>query len=184
MSVPVFKRNESTIEFLHTYHKLRKEVNILIARDFGIKPRTYTTHLVSKIYELSEEDEKTLNDMSTKYGMNSVVIEKYPQWLINSLRTETREYTRHIGVEIELANSIFIHEAISKESYAERRKHWELAIGYCNALKDELNEIVECFHPKASAYEELVKLIDKEIALLKGIRKHDGKTFKNKALAE
>jgi len=183
MSVPAYKRGESSAEFLHTYHSLRKEVNVLIARDFGIKPRTYTVELVSEIYDLAKEDKENLTNIANKYGMNSFEVKKYPDWLIDSLRSETRNYTRNIGVEIEIANSIYIYKEVAKEAFAERRKHWDLAIGYCNALKDELNEIIECFKPKPGAYEVLALLIDKEIALLKGVRKSDIKTFNNKVSA-
>jgi len=175
MAVPEYKRNQSNIQFLDTFHKLRKNTTFILMRDFGIKPRTYTVELLDEIYEISEDDKKTLHELMSKYGMNSSEIEKYPKWLIDSWRKEIRWILKMIGTEIEIANSIYINEATAEEDYQKRKQHWELAIGYCNALKDSLNEIIDTVKVKIGAYTDVTQMIEKEISLLKGVRKSDRK---------
>lgn len=173
MSVPEYRRNKSSVEFLANFHKLRKEVNMILMRDFGIKPRHYSVDLIQQIYDLDENDETVLREIMNKYGMDSSQIQKYPKWLVDSWRTQIRQIMSNMGVEIELANSIFI---TSMDEYYERRKHWTLAIGYCNALKDVFHEILDCLPDvKVGAYTEVSILLKKEIELLKGVRKSDNK---------
>ena len=60
MSVPSWQRNESSVQFLETYKQIRKQVNQILMRDFGLKPRSYDVKLVESIYSLTEEDMQTL----------------------------------------------------------------------------------------------------------------------------
>ena len=170
MGVPEYKQTPSKVEFLSNFHKLRKETNLILMRDFGIKQRTYTVKLVEDIYELSEEDKKTLEAISIKYGIDSVLIDKYSEWLVNAWRNEVRDILTNLGVQIELANSIYI---TCREEYAERRIAWDKALGYCNALKDKFHEILSTIKVSVGAYEVVGKLLQKEINLLKGVRKSD-----------
>lgn len=80
MAVPAYKRNESKIEFLNTFKKLRKCTNAILMRDFGIKPRSYTVELLKDIYEIKEDDFETLTKIMGKYGMKSSEVEKYPSY--------------------------------------------------------------------------------------------------------
>jgi hypothetical protein len=177
MGVSEYKRGESNKLFLANYRKLRKEVNQILMRDFGIKPRSYSVELLHEIYNLEETDRHTLETILNKYGMDSSEINKYPPWLIADWRTNIRHITAQIGTEIELANNIYISKECPNEEYAERRKHWTLAIGYCNALKDALNEVLDCVSVKVSAYELVFEKLQKEMLLLKAIRKSDKKAL-------
>ncbi len=170
MSVPQYKQTPSKVEFLSTFHKLRKEINLILMRDFGIKKRTYNVTLISDIYELSDEDKKVLEEITLKYGIDSVLIDKYSEWLVSAWRNETREILTNLGVQIELANSIYI---TCKEEYFERRIAWDKAIGYCNALKDKFHEILSTIKVSVGAYKVVAELLQKEINLLKGVRKSD-----------
>lgn len=170
MSVPEYKRTPSKMEFLSNFHKLRKEINLILMRDFGIKKRVYTVNLISEIYELSDEDKSTFENLMNKYGMDSSEIEKYSAWLVAAWRNETREIMTQLGVQIELANSIYI---TCKEEYAARRIAWDNAIGYCNALKDKLQEVISTIKVNVGAYEVVAELLQKEINLIKGVRKSD-----------
>lgn len=174
MSVPTWKRTESKVEFLSNFHKMRKNILCILMRDFGIKKRTYTIELIENIYELSNEDKMELETIMNKYGINSAEVDKYPDWLITQWRSDVMILMRNLGVEIELGNSIYI---TTEEEYQERRKHISLAIGYCNALKDKFQEILSCINVKIGAYEEVAIMLQKEINLLKGVRKADNKVI-------
>ena len=118
MSVPVPDRNPSKVEFLNNFHKLRKEVNILMMRDFGVKARAYDVELISDIYELSNEDKSTFKEISDKYGIENFKVNKYPLWRIETWQKEISDIMNDLGKYIELGNSINIHdEDLFREKY-------------------------------------------------------------------
>lgn len=174
MSVPVWQRTESKVEFLSNFHKLRHETLQILLRDFGIKERTYTVELIEKIYNVEKEDKETLENIMEKYKMDSMDIAKYPSWLIDTWRQEILRMLNLLGVEIELGNSIYV---TNEPEYIERRRHFTLAIGYCNALKDKLQEIISEINVSVGAYTNVGLLLKKEIDLLKGVRKADKKSW-------
>lgn len=176
MSVPVYRREESRVEFLNNFWKLRKEMIFILLRDFGIKQKTYTLHFLEKSYEMDPDDRATLEALADKYSMKASAVDIYPEWIVNAWRTEIMAMLNSIGVEIELANNIFItqdNKEVNNRLYLERRTHWTNAISYCNALKDKLQEILYCIDVKTGAYEEVGKKLNREIQLLKAVRKSD-----------
>lgn len=172
MSVPVYKRNQSKVEFINNFNKLRKEIIILLMRDFGIKARTYTVHLLEDIYDLSEEDKKIFEELSDKYDINSYDIDKYPEWLINGWRNEILMILNNIGIEMQCANCIYVTNI---QEYYARRNHWNNAIGYCMALMDKLHEVISCVKVGLGAYTIIFDMITRQINLIKGVRKSDNK---------
>ena len=172
MSVPVYKRNESKIEFLSKFNKIRHETIMILMRDFGVKARSYSVHLLEDIYSFSKEDRKIFEELSEKYEISSYPIDKYPNWLINGWRNEIMMILNNIGIEIQCANSIYITNV---QEYYNRRNHWNNAIGYCMALLDKLHEIIRSIRVKLGAYEQVFELIMEEIKLLKAVRKSDNK---------
>jgi hypothetical protein len=172
MSVPVYKRNPSKVEFVANFHKLRKEIIMILMRDFGVKARTYKFELMSEIYKFEDEDRETFKNISSKYGIESFELEKYPDWLINGWRNEIMMILNNIGIEIESANALYITNIYE---YYNRRMHWNNAIGYCMALQDKFHEILSCIKVKLAAYESIFEMLVKEVKLLKGVRKSDNK---------
>jgi len=176
VAVPEHLRTESKVEFLSNFHKLRKELYMLMARDFGLKPRSYDVELLKDIYKISDEDKTKLDEISAKYGMKSYIVKKIPDWMVVNWRNDMSTLIRNASTEIELANSIYV---TMQEEYTERRLHWEKSIGYLCAIKDMLQEIIDIIKPQLGAYTEISKLLEKEIRLIKGVRKSD-KSFLNK----
>lgn len=176
MAVPEHLRTESKVEFLSNFHKLRKYLYFLIARDFGLKAKSYDVDLLNKIYNLSDEDKAILDNISIKYGMRSFDVKKLPDWLVQHWRDDMIVIIRNASTEIELANSIYV---TMKEEYTERRIHWNRALGYLNSIKDMLQEMIEMMKPPLGAYTEISKILEKEIRLIKGVRKSDN-AFLNK----
>lgn len=172
MSVPAYKRNESKLEFYNNFFKLRKEIIMILMRDFGIKARSYSAELMGNIYNISAEDMSALNNLHEKYGITSYYINKYPEWLINGWRSEILMILNNLGIEINCANSVYVTNMFE---YYNRRNHWNNAIGYCLSLMDKLHEIISCIRVSIGAYEVVFDMIEKEIKLIKGIRKSDNK---------
>lgn len=174
MSVRLIDRNESKVEFLSNFHKLRKEIEIFLMRDFGLKKRKYNIALMEEIYEMDEEKKKSYESLMKEIGAKSSIIDKYPSWLINAWRRSILNILDNIGIQIEIANSCYVQ---IKEEVIERRLAWDKAIGFLNALKDKLQDIIYCLGQDITlgAYNEIMKKIKKEINLIKGVRKSDYK---------
>ena len=175
MSVPKYKRNESGVEFLNTYHDIRKEVIMILMRDLGIKKKTQTVKFLLESYEVEEYDREVLIRIMDKYGMSEVEIDQYGAWIIDKWKEQLMTAIDRLGIEIELANNIHI---TNREEYVERRKPWDLAIGWCHVLKNKLQEIVSCINVKVGAYEIVIGRLWSEIRLLKGVRKSDNAVLK------
>jgi len=176
MSVPVYRRNESKLEFYENFFKLRREVLLLLARDFGIKARTYDVNLVSDIYGLNNHDRNELMDIGQRNNITGFNVDKIPMWLIENWRYEIMNILNNIGIAINCANAIYI---VNLPEYYDRRNFLNHAIGYCMALQDKLNEIIVCLKDvKLGAYENVYKLIVSEIRLLKALRRSDNKLYK------
>lgn len=174
MSVRVLDRNESKVEFLSNFHNLRREIELFLMRDFGIKKRNYDTALMEEIYQMDEEDKTEYESLMKRIGAKSSIIDKYPVWLIDSWRESIMNILDNIGIQIEIANSCYVQTA---EEAIERRLAWDKAIGYLNALKDKLQDIIYCVQADITlgCYEQIVVKLKREISLIKGVRKSDYK---------
>ena len=100
------------------------------------------------------------------------MIDKYPAWLVESWRRRILEILDNIGAELECANSIY---ALLPDEWVERRLHWDRALGWCNALKDKLQDIVcrTAGDVSLGAYRNASALLSREANLIKGVRKSD-----------
>lgn len=174
MSVPKSKRNQSAMEFYHNALTLRHEITTLLLRDFGLKKKVRTVEILTKAYDISDDDKQTLAEILKKYQMDSSVIDEYPSWLIDEFRQTILHILRDMSLNIKMANSLYIQ---SKEEYVERRNYWSKAIGNCQQLLAEMQFVVETLPVNADKYMRYVGMIDKEINLLKGVRKADNKAL-------
>lgn len=172
MSVPKGERGLSGMEFYHTALALRREIISLLLRDFGLKKKERSIDLIAKMYGIDSTDEQTLKSIITKYRMDSSVIDEYPEWLINEFRDTILSILRSLRLNIRMANSIHV---TNKAEYDERRNCWNRAIGNCQQLLEEMQFVIETLPVDAEKYMRYVGLIDKEINLLKGVRKSDNK---------
>ncbi len=174
MSVPKSQRGQSAMEFYHNALTLRQEITALLLRDFGLKKKVRTVEILTKMYNIEPTDEETLLSILNKYKMNSSVIDEFPTWLITEFRSSILIILRDLSLNIRMANSIYIQ---SKEEYIERRLYWDKAIGNCQQLLSEMQFVVETLPVNAEKYMRYVGMIDKEITLLKGVRKSDNKSL-------
>lgn len=180
MSVPAYKRNESSIEFLNNFDKIRRDSYQILMRDFGVKKRSYSINLIEKIYEIDNSDKLTLEALMEKYQISAADVDKYPVWIIETWRKDISNIITRVGIEIRLFNSIYITNKsikIAEQEYLERRQHISRAIGFLYALKDKFQEIIMIIDVSLGAYTEVNKKIDYEVKLLKGVRQADNKLF-------
>lgn len=160
------------MEFYQNALKLRKEITALLLRDFGLKKKIRTTEILVKMYKIEPSDEQTLKAILTKYRMDDSVIDEYPEWLIKDFRDTIITILRNMRMNIRMGNSIFV---TTKAEYDERRNCWNRAIGSCQQLLEEMQFVIETLPVDAEKYMRYVGMIEKEINLLKGVRKSDNK---------
>ena len=64
--------------------------------------------------------------------------------------------------------------------FLQRRYHLNRAIGYCYALKQEMQYAIETLPVDINKYKRFAELIDKQIALYKGVRSASNKFLNGK----
>ena len=174
MSVPKHMRSESRVEFLNNFKRMTTNVMFILMRDFGIKSKCYSLDMVKQMYGINDDDVKTMEELMKKYNMTSLAVQKYPDWLVNQWRAEVMSIVNSIGISIYCANAIYITNI---QEYYSRRNHWNEAIGLLYSLSAKLHQIIDVLKKDVSlgAYEEVFVYIDKEISLIKAVRKSDNK---------
>lgn len=168
MSVLKANRKPSPFEVETYAYKVRREITDLSLRKFGLKP--YVPKPKPDDYENWSDEQKAGYDKCVQRNIERY--EAFAKWFIPDEQKEIIRLVREMVHEIFLANEI--HPRIIAEC-DERRIHQDLALGYCENLIQELQYIIESLHVNIEKYENLVKMIMHEQALLKGWRKSDNK---------
>lgn len=86
MSVLKNKRSVSSLEFYHNAIMLRREITMLLLRDFGIKDKVRSVKSLYGVPGMEPEDEQKFREIVEKYEMKATIIEEYPAWLIDKMR--------------------------------------------------------------------------------------------------
>ena len=89
MSVLKNKRNLSDLEFYRNAIVLRRDLTILLLRNFGIKDKVRNATALTK--NMSEEDKIVFNELVKKYGQ-LYILDEYPDWLIDKMRNNIINY--------------------------------------------------------------------------------------------
>lgn len=192
--VPAHMRKPSNVQFIANVRKLRKDVTVLLLRDFGIKDRIRdikylpdrTQNDINRIVSESASQCPTIEESQTDNRSNSginvsvkKVHEVFPKWFLDYSRTNIMNILSDLQKNVIVANGIFID---SEETLNQRRKHLDLAIANCEQFLQEFEYIIDVFDNQIDVNKLLryVDLIVKEIKLLKGVRRADRKTFNRK----
>lgn len=171
MSVLKANRKPSPFEAEHYAYKVRTVITDLALRQFGLKE--YVPKPKPADYERWSDEQKAGYEKSVRRN-----IERYNAfvaWFVPDEQKAMLHLLRSMMHEIFLANEIhpqFLYEC------DERRKHQDLAIGYCENLIQELQYIISTLPVDIEKYEYIVNMIMHEQALLKGWRKSDNKIRK------
>lgn len=169
------KQKKTRFEADHNMIKLRDEVTKLCVNDFGFKLEKaqerrnhfYNTHRnLENIDEIMERYDKKLDSFDKWF------IDEESHAILSILRELTKEFT--------LGNSIYPNNGISKLfEYLERRKHMTRAIGLCYTLQHEIQYVIRILPVDKNKYKRFSEMIEKQVALIKGVRKADNRFLKD-----
>ena len=170
MSVPAWKRKPSEFKVHSQLTKMRKEVTDLALRDFGWRKDKEAKRIERlfnnrKFEQLNPEEQERYTKLQERN-------EAFAEWFIKDEREYIIHDIRTLDTEVSLANNIYPQYI---EELIERRKHQDLAIGYCTDLVQELQYINETLPIDNNKYHTLIDMVNEEVLLLKGWRKSDNK---------
>lgn len=86
------------------------------------------------------------------------------------------EYCAQLTQNIRIAHDIYIKTYID---FAERRKYQSKAIAMTNLIMEEITNLIELFPKYIKTFENVLKLLNNEVALLRGWRKSTDKVADN-----
>lgn len=172
MSVLKANRKPSPFEVIHHAYKVRTVITDLALRKFGLKE--YIPKPRPQGYDKWDERQREGYEKSVRKN-----IERYNafvEWFIPDEQKAILQLMRSMIHEIFLANEIhpqFLYEC------DERRKHQDLALGFCENLIQELQYVISTLPVNVEKYEDITNMILQEQALIKGWRKSDNKIRKS-----
>lgn len=172
MSVIKNKRGISDLEFYRNAIKLRKDITLLLLRDFGIRNKVRKSTVIQG--KMSDEDAATLQALIDKYEYTNV-LDQYPDWLIDKMRNNILNLCYCLVMNITQANTIY---PTNESEYYDRRNYQNHAIGNCEQLLQEMQYIISILPTDVNKYLPYVSMIDEEIKLLRGWRKSDNRILR------
>ena len=171
MSVPKGKQRPSRFEAAHHFYEVRREITTLIILDFGFSEEKYQKNIEK--YRQAHAHSENVDEIVARYEKKC---QNFKARFINREADAVLELLRNIETEFSIGNSINISETPAKLiEFIARRIHINRAIGYCYALKQELNYTIRTLPVDINKYERFAGLIDKQIGLYKGVRHGDNK---------
>lgn len=176
------------MEFLHNALNLRKEMTELLLRDFGVKsqvrehlkeakldePSKEELEWLKKRYGMTEEDCRKVDTIINNATYDVKELDQYPEWLISYFRSAILRILENLLNNLYYANSIYITKEVE---YTQRRGYLNQAIGNCYQLTSWMDYIRQTLPVDANKYERYLIRIQREIALIKGVRTADNRTF-------
>jgi hypothetical protein len=174
MSVPKGRRQESRFEAQHNFYKVRAEVTALVLNDFGFSEEKYRKKMEK--YRAAHAKDPNINDIVARWERKN---ESFKKWFIDEEARAIIDIMREIEKEFTVGNSIFPSETPSKVvEFLIRRQHVNRAIGLCYALKQEIHYVIRTLPVDINKFERFAEMIDRQIALYKGVRQADNRLIK------
>ena len=174
MSVPKGRRQESRFEAQHNFYKVRGEVTALVLNDFGFSEEKYRKKMEK--YRATHSKDANIDDIVARWERKN---EAFKKWYIDEEGRAVLDIMREIEKAFTTGNSIFPSETPAKVlEFLVRRWYMNRAIGLCYALKQELNYIIRTLPVDINKYERFAEMIDRQIALYKGVRQADNRLIK------
>ena len=171
MAVVKNKRSESRFEANHHFLALRQSVTDLVLHDFGYSESRYQKLIEFKLKQIKDEDKA--NGAKAEWQIKD---ESFRSFFIDQEAIAVLDLLRKISIEFNVANSIFPADTPSKLfEYLIRRWHMNNAIGYCNALKVEIQYVIQTLPVDINRYIPFAEAIDEQIKLFKGVRLSDNR---------
>lgn len=97
-------------------------------------------------------------------------------WLVQSNKATLKSYVDHLVTYIYSANSIY---PACKEEVIERKLLWDRALGYCQVIETEYKLMKRELDIHLGLAEELLRLLEHEKNLLRGIKRSDTERYKH-----
>lgn len=97
-------------------------------------------------------------------------------WLIVSNKNVLKTYADRLMCCIYAANSIF---PSCREEVIERKLQWDKALGYCQTIETQYKLMKRELDIHVGLAEELLRLLEHEKNLLRGIKRSDTERYKN-----
>jgi hypothetical protein len=144
------KRGLSKLEFYHNARKMRKELTMLVLRDFGIHSR----------------------GVRFKADTGSQQPEGFYDELLEDFSRNIRQLLRNLMMNITAANTIY---PVNDLEVKTRRQYQTAAIITCEQLLQEMLYCEDVLPIKVSKFVPYIERIEFEISLLKGWRKANTK---------
>jgi len=168
MSIPKSHRHQSKLEYFHNAMKLKKEMTLLLLRDFGVKSKSYNVSLLEKSYKMEEDDKESFSNLLEKYGIVSNITLDFPEWYLSKVRDNIYDILNRMINNIIKAESI---HPINIAECNEKRLCQDRAISYCFVLLNEFQSLLEILPINATKLRPYIEMINKEITLLRSWRK-------------
>lgn len=173
-SVPKGRRQQSRFEAQHQFYALRKTVTDMILNDFGFSEEKYRKKMEK--YRHDHRKDANIDDVVARWERKN---ESFKRWFIDEEGRAILDIMREIEKSFTMGNSIFPGESPAKViEFITRRQHIDRAIGLCYALKQEIHYVIRTLPVDINKYERFAELIDKQIALYKGVRQADNRLIK------
>ena len=174
MAVVKNKRKQSRFEANHHLIALRQSVTELILHDFGYSEEKYRKMYEWKLRAINDEDKA--NEQKAEWQLKD---EQFREFFIDEEAKAILDLMRKICVEFNVANAIFPSDKPSKLiEYLVRRWHINNAIGYCHAMKDEIQYVIRTLPVDINRYVQFAEMINEQISLFKGVRESDNRFLK------
>ena len=175
-SVPKSRRDESRFEAQHHFFSLRKEVTALVLNDFGFSEKKYREQMEK--YRAAHINDPNIEGIVERWEKKN---ESFKRWFVDEEGRAVIDIMRDIQRHFSLGNSIFPSDTPARlMEFLVRRYHMNRAIGLCFSLKQELNYVIRTLPVDINKFERFAVMIDKQIALLKGVRQADNRLIKPK----
>ena len=180
MSEPSGLRDLSKMEFYKNAKRIRKNIDLWLIREFGIKKNPRSIRQVAR--DISEEEQSVINEIYAKYGVNpnKAYNSEYPEWYLEDEKKLIKKYCNMLIFYIVQANKL--HPNYDFE-WEQRRKNQNDAIGVVQNLYVEIDHIKEMFDVSLKFTTDLMDALDREEDLIKGWRQSDNKRRKEKGSA-
>lgn len=179
MSVLKNKRDLSDMEFYKNAIRMTHELTNWMMRNFGTQRNPRSVNQIIK--NISEDDQKTIDDIFSKYGQspNHEFASEFPEWYVDRKRKRLLDLCDELIENITNANSIYPTEEFLHEEYAMRRELQTMAICNCKDIEQVLQGIRVDFRIDINKLDKFLDMSKREVDLLKGWRQSDNKTRKD-----
>ncbi len=174
MSVLKNLRNLSGMEYYKTAIYIRRDLTMLLLRDFGTKRKI--RNIRHTIPDLTEEEQKQIDGIFEKHGKTESFHSEMPEWFLTQEKKFLSKELWNLIVYITEANSIY---PLYPAEWDVRRELQDKAIGCCYGIYQELQYIQNIFPQDLNRLTPIFENLEKETHLLKGWRQSDNKRRKS-----